>query len=73
MKLIIAPWDDETVARLKAWQEDARWHPYTCPGNRPHCHFDRNLIPTREGWVCACGEYKQDWAHAAKRTEGIIK
>ena len=25
---------------------------------------DGVLVATTEGWVCPCGEYKQNWAHA---------
>jgi hypothetical protein len=61
--MIKAPWSDEVVERLKAWQADDRFHPFTCPGDKPGCKRHRELIPTNEGWVCACGEYRQDWAH----------
>jgi hypothetical protein len=54
-------WTDEEVARLNAYQERGYMHPFTCPG-----HADcpsRNLKATPEGWVCACGDYTQNWAH----------
>jgi hypothetical protein len=56
-------WTDEQVARLAARQADASLHPYTCPGDKPHCEGHRNLIPTRTGWVCRCGDYRQAWSH----------
>lgn len=51
------------VDSLNAYQNACQFHPYTCPGNKPDCNKHRNLIATVDGWVCACGEYKQDWAH----------
>ncbi len=58
-----APWSDAEVERLRLWQTDGRFHPFTCPGDRAECYGQRELIPTTEGWKCACGEYRQDWAH----------
>ena len=55
-------WTDEEVARLNAHQRDGRFHPYTSPGDE-QCRGERNLIATPQGWVCACGQYKQTWAH----------
>jgi hypothetical protein len=58
-----APWTDEQVKKLKAWQANDRYHAFTCPGHHNNCFDHRKLIPTNEGWICACGEYRQDWAH----------
>jgi hypothetical protein len=55
--VIRAPWTDEQVAALNAFQRDRRFHPFTCPGERERgerCK-ERNLTATRDGWVCACG------------------
>jgi hypothetical protein len=57
--MIKAPWTDEQVARLKAWQENNMVHSYTCGNDSKHA----DLIPTRDGWVCPDCDYKQDWAH----------
>lgn len=57
------PWSPEKVAALNAQQSNGRFHPYTCPGDLPDCEKHRNLIATEQGWVCACGKYKQEWAH----------
>lgn len=57
------PWTQETVDALNRYQQEGKFHPYTCPGNKPDCAKHRNLIATTDGWVCQCGEYKQDWAH----------
>ena len=51
------------VAMLNLHQQDERFHPYTCPGDFDECENQRKLIPTNDGWVCACGKYTQDWAH----------
>lgn len=56
-------WTDEQVAALNRHQERGDVHPYTCPGDHPHCEAQRTLKATPEGWVCACGEYRQTWAH----------
>ena len=56
-----APWSDELVEQPNARQQNPQLHPYTCPGDKPECRDHRDLIATKDGWVCACGEYKQDW------------
>ncbi len=56
-------WTDEQVSALNAWQDNGRFHPFTCPGDHPHCAKQRELRATPAGWVCACGEYTQAWAH----------
>ncbi len=56
-------WTDEQVGALNRWQERGDVHPFTCPGDHDRCHNQRELRATPEGWVCACGEYKQAWAH----------
>lgn len=48
-----APWSKEVVNLLKEYQEQGLFHSYTC-------ECGKNLIPTKEGWVCDCG-YTQDW------------
>lgn len=55
-----APWTDEQVAALSAYQTSGGMHPYTCPHGGAH----PPLIPTVEGWRCAGCNYRQDWAHA---------
>lgn len=57
---IRAPFTDDQVAALNAFQDSGVFHPFTC-GN---CRTD--LIATKDGWKCPdhdC-DYKQDWAHA---------
>jgi hypothetical protein len=58
------PWDDETIERLNKHQKDNRLHPYTCPNIEGNCaDIDRPLIATKDGWVCKCGKYTQNWHH----------
>jgi hypothetical protein len=61
--MIDKPWTQEQVDALNRHQAERRFHPFTCPGDKPSCKDQRNLIATTNGWVCACGEYTQDWAH----------
>lgn len=73
-KLLAAPWTDEQVAALNAYQRLSNFHPYTCP--YAHDWRTRRLVATEEGWVCAhpnCG-YTQNWAHdrAARLGRGDV-
>lgn len=61
--MIRAPWTQQQVDALNAFQVDGRFHPFTCPGEFPMCKLKRELTATTEGWTCACGQYRQDWAH----------
>ncbi len=56
-------WSDEQVESLNSFQNEGRFHPFTCPGEHDCCENQRNLIATSDGWICACGDYKQSWAH----------
>ena len=70
-----APWTDEQVAGLNAWQACGYLHPFTCgSGDRMDAKHRAvqakrggdygQLVATPEGWLCpACG-YRQTWAHA---------
>lgn len=72
---IYAPWTDEEVEALNAFQRNGRSHPFTCgSGNRSdQAHAtaaDVNdltdagqLVATRSGWVCLGCDYTQNWAH----------
>lgn len=70
------PWSQEYVDILNANQNNTRFHPYTCGGGNkginPKCERQQvpidwskegKLIATKDGWICPCGEYKQNWAH----------
>lgn len=56
---VFAPWTDDQVASLTAFQISPRWHPFTC--GRDGCR--RPLRPTSNGWICDRCEYAQTWAH----------
>ena len=68
-----APWTDEQVAALNAFQADRRVHPFTCPERGDDAHHRISvlaakrdvgmLVATRDGWVCPVCGYTQDWAH----------
>lgn len=65
-----APFTEEQTAHLNNWQSAGYVHPFTCcsAGSEKHCQRRNGegegiLIATEVGWVCPCGEYKQDWAH----------
>jgi hypothetical protein len=55
-KIVAAPWSEDQVASLNAFQTSG-FHPFTCgPSSHP-------LVATPEGWICAFDAYTQDWAH----------
>ena len=63
---IFTPWTETQIEKLKERQQ-ANFHPYTC-SKMGRCSEKGStvsdvLIPAKDGWVCACGEYKQFWAH----------
>jgi len=79
MEKITAPFTKEQVEKLNKYQKEGKFHPFTCTGqlieqedekgkftekSRSVCENEGILIATEEGWVCPCGQYKQDWAHS---------
>lgn len=57
-----APWTDEEVASLNAYQESGVMHPFT--GTRKPDGGETVLIATKEGWVeSEGGPIVQTWAH----------
>jgi hypothetical protein len=69
---IKAPWTDEQVATLNAYQKPpSMYHPFTC-GSLDHPRIEevpfgefekgRTLIATNNGWHCPTCPYVQDWA-----------
>lgn len=61
MNRIIAPWTDDQVTSLNAFQADGRMHEFTC--NWGHHCLVRSLTATKDGWVCKGCPYKQAWAY----------
>lgn len=73
--MIKTPWTQEHVDKLNKYQNNSPFHPYTCGvgnGENPKCERqkipmdfgkDGKLIATKDGWICPCGEYKQDWSY----------
>jgi hypothetical protein len=58
---IKAPWSAEQVDALNRFQRTPHIHPFTCPGHDGG--GDRDLVATRQGWICRHCDYRQDWAH----------
>ncbi len=59
-------WSPQRIARLEARQQNREMHPYTCMGlgSDEKCERVRGvgegvLIPTPDGFVCPCGEYRK--------------
>jgi ribosomal protein S27AE len=53
-----APFTDDEVASLNAYQKSNLGHPYTC-----ECGDHVILIATTDGWVCSRCAYTQTWCH----------
>ena len=69
-RVLNAPWTDEQVIRLNAFQRKGKMHPFTCPNRSDPWHesFDGNdvglLIADSDCWYCPYCDYTQDWAHS---------
>lgn len=72
MKKLNIPWTQEMIDDLNAHQNNGMMHPYTCDRSAECCEVNQRprdyskdgiLIATKDGWVCPCGKYTQDWAH----------
>lgn len=65
---LLAPWSDEEVRNLNAWQLSGHVHPFTClyrtdtPHDSDFGHDKGTLFATRNGWVCLDCNYTQEWA-----------
>lgn len=71
MITINAPWTDEQVRALNAFQERGRFHPFTCGAE--HHRSSPVLTATPDGWRCPDPEcsYTQDWALQAMIDMGL--
>jgi hypothetical protein len=62
---IRAPFTPEQIDVLNRYQANDMVHPYTCE----HWHGDpaerRNLVATKDGWICRYCDYRQSWAHGS--------
>ena len=54
---IHAPFNQDQVASLNAFQQSGAFHPFTCAKG------SHTLVATPEGWTCPQDDYTQDWAH----------
>lgn len=61
---IRAPFTDEQIEALNAFQECRCYHPFTCGNDSRH----RDLIATKDGWICLDCDYTQQWAHGFMAT-----
>ena len=64
-----APWTQEQILHLNAYQMNRHFHPMTCPhkedGKHPQIEGEKGrLLATTYGWRCPHCSYTQNWAHA---------
>lgn len=72
MDNITAPFTPEQVKALNEYQQLSFVPAFSCCGtttNGETCKRNETnnfgtLIATEQGWVCPCGKYTQNWAHA---------
>jgi len=70
MDKIRPPWNPKTVDALNRFQRIGTVHPFTC-GNEHE--GDRDLVATKDGWICPNCDYTQDWAHEFMADEKVIQ
>jgi hypothetical protein len=58
--IITAPWTDDQVANLNAWQHAGNVHEFTCGGDHAG---SRVLVARNDGWHCPGCDHRQNWAH----------
>lgn len=64
-----APWNNDQIANLNAYQLNKHFHACTCPnredGKHPEIQGEKGrLLATSYGWVCPNCQYTQVWAPA---------
>lgn len=62
-----APWTQEQIVNLNAYQMNRHFHPMTCPRKEEHPPIEGErgrLLATHYGLVCPHCSYSQNWAHA---------
>lgn len=67
---VYAPFTDDQVNSLNAYQVAGVMHPFTCGNRSERSHVWRDgdgdlglLMATPAGWTCPQCDYTQDWAH----------
>lgn len=63
---ITAPFTIAQVDALNRFQRAGHVHPFTCGNDHSG---DKDLVATKDGWICPNCDYRQDWAHAAMAGE----
>lgn len=66
MSRILAPFSDEQVESLKAWQKGEGSQNTVClcdAEDKSKCPENGILIPHKYGFLCPCGRYTQKWCH----------
>ena len=61
-----APFTNYQIDLLNSYQNDNKYHPFTCPddGCNKRKRLDNGkLLVSKEGLICPCGKYKQDYAN----------
>lgn len=63
---LFAPWTQDQINSLNAYQLSGVCHPYTCGGGsrKDDRHLDGEgvLIATPDGWMCPYCDYRQEFA-----------
>lgn len=57
---------EENIKMLNESQASGNIHPYTCDGSGEKCEKNTKgkegkLTATKDGFICPCGNYKQEW------------
>jgi hypothetical protein len=58
---ITAPFNDEQIAAINAYQKNPFPHALTCCGHNGCERHDKDLLAQTDGLVCPCGQYTQKW------------
>lgn len=76
-KEIKAPFTEDQAKVLNEYQVAGMMHPFTCCSH-DGCKRDESvnhgvLIASKNGWICPCGKYKQDWAHSFMADKSFVE
>lgn len=71
--IIKAPFTQEQVENINKYQTEGRFHPFTCMSHKGCKRNEENnfgeLVASKDGLTCPCGNYKQDWVHDSMTKE----